>query len=301
MHNPTIKFMFRADADDTLRLVYATQGAAGFDLAANLLPADREGGLELPAGEVILVPTGLHVEIPLGLQMEIRSRSGASYKGLVVRNQPGTIDSDYRGEVMVMLENRTPLAVVIHHGERVAQGVIMPAIQARFDNVQALSETGRGAGGFGSTGTGAAGMASIPPAPDTAAGGDIVQRIMALPVTPGGRLRLRHVKRGTLYDVTAVLTPFLLGLNDEDRVSFRDAFDTAMGVHPGFDMLRHAVYKSLGCNNDDPVDIGVQTDGGHHIAWALYIPAQVHGADLPDAWLRPVVEFAGGRFEIVSP
>ena len=132
---------------------YATAGAAGADLRANLLPEDRAAGLILAPGARILVPTGMRVAIPEGYEMQIRPRSGLALKHWVgLPNSPGTIDSDYRGPLGVILVNFGQEDFVVRHGDRVAQAVIAPVIQARFAAVDSLDQTARGAGGFGSTG-----------------------------------------------------------------------------------------------------------------------------------------------------
>ena len=132
---------------------YATSGAAGADLRANLLPEDRAAVLILAPGARILVPTGLRVAIPEGYEMQIRPRSGLALKhGVGLPNSPGTIDSDYRGPLGVILVNFGQADFVVGHGERIAQAVIAPVIQARFAAVDSLDQTARGAGGFGSTG-----------------------------------------------------------------------------------------------------------------------------------------------------
>lgn len=132
---------------------YATAGAAGADLRANLLPEDRAAGLILAPGARILVPTGLRVAIPEGYEMQIRPRSGLALKhGVGLPNSPGTIDSDYRGPLGVILVNFGQADFVVGHGERIAQAVIAPVIRARFAAVDSLDQTARGAGGFGSTG-----------------------------------------------------------------------------------------------------------------------------------------------------
>jgi dUTP pyrophosphatase len=132
---------------------YATVGAAGADLRANLLPEDRDAGLILAPGARVLVPTGLRVAIPEGYEMQIRPRSGLALKhGVGLPNSPGTIDSDYRGPLGVILVNFGQADFVVGHGERIAQAVIAPVIQARFALVDSLNQTARGAGGFGSTG-----------------------------------------------------------------------------------------------------------------------------------------------------
>ena len=127
---------------------YASEGAAGADLAAAL-----QTPLTLKPGERALVPTGLAVELPDGFEMQIRPRSGlAARHGVTVLNSPGTVDSDYRGEVKVLLINLGAEAVTISGGERIAQAVIAPVTQAEFRLVDALSGSVRGEGGFGSTG-----------------------------------------------------------------------------------------------------------------------------------------------------
>lgn len=127
---------------------YASEGAAGADLAAAL-----QTPLTLKPGERALVPTGLAVELPDGFEMQIRPRSGlAARHGVTVLNSPGTVDSDYRGEVKVLLINLGAEAVTISDGERIAQAVIAPVTRAEFRLVDALSGSVRGEGGFGSTG-----------------------------------------------------------------------------------------------------------------------------------------------------
>ncbi len=132
---------------------YATAGAAGADLRANLMPDDRAEGVVLAPGARALVPTGLRVAIPEGYEMQIRPRSGLALKhGVGLPNSPGTIDSDYRGPLGVILVNFGQEPFCIRHGERIAQAVIAPVVQARFVMVEGLDPTARGAGGFGSTG-----------------------------------------------------------------------------------------------------------------------------------------------------
>jgi dUTP pyrophosphatase len=101
-----------------------------------------------------LIPTGLSIELPMGYEAQIRPRSGLSYKkGLSLPNTPGTIDSDYRGELKVIMINLSPEPQTIEHGERIAQMVIAKYERATLEAVEVLSDTQRGAGGFGSTGT----------------------------------------------------------------------------------------------------------------------------------------------------
>lgn len=131
--------------------VYQTAGAAGMDLAAAIDDAAVE---ILEPGERRLIPTGFAAAVPPGFEMQIRPRSGLALKhGVTVLNTPGTIDSDYRGEIQVMLVNlgREPFSIA--RGDRVAQAVIAPVIQASIVEVGDLDDTERGTGGFGSTGT----------------------------------------------------------------------------------------------------------------------------------------------------
>lgn len=153
---PVLKFTWTDDADPELGLpTYATQGAAGADLRANLAPNDRAEGLVLQPMARMLVPTGLKVEIPAGFEMQIRPRSGLALKyGISLPNTPGTIDSDYRGPLGVILINLGAQGFEIKHGDRIAQMIVAPVVQAQFALVDALSDTARGAGGFGSTGRG---------------------------------------------------------------------------------------------------------------------------------------------------
>ena len=148
---PVVRLTWTDEADQNLPLPsYETEGAAGADLRANF--PDR-GQVTLAPGARTLIPTGLRVEIPLGFEMQIRPRSGLALKqGLSLPNTPGTIDSDYRGPLGVILINLGQEDAVITHGDRIAQAVVAPVVQARFDLVAELSDTERGAGGFGSTG-----------------------------------------------------------------------------------------------------------------------------------------------------
>jgi dUTP pyrophosphatase len=129
---------------------YETPGAAGADIRASLGSGEE---MLLKPGERALVPTGLSMEIPLGYEVQVRPRSGLSFKtGLMVVNSPGTIDSDYRGEVKIILGNWGDKDEVIKHGDRVAQVLLAPVVQANFVTTNTLTDTERGAGGFGSTG-----------------------------------------------------------------------------------------------------------------------------------------------------
>ena len=152
---PTVALTWTEDADRTLPLpAYETEGAAGADLRANFAVEDRPGVALLP-GERRLIPTGLHVEIPPGYEMQIRPRSGLALKqGLSLVNTPGTIDSDYRGPLGILAINHGSEPITITHGQRIAQVVVAPVVQASFRLSETLGDTRRGTGGFGSTGTG---------------------------------------------------------------------------------------------------------------------------------------------------
>lgn len=127
---------------------YETVAAAGLDIRAYL-----HSPLVLQSLERALIPTGLFLEIPIGYEAQIRPRSGVAYKkGLTVLNSPGTIDADYRGEVKVLLINLSDKPVQIENGERIAQMVLSSHAQVQWEAVQELSESSRGAGGFGHTG-----------------------------------------------------------------------------------------------------------------------------------------------------
>ncbi|EPX81536.1 dUTP diphosphatase [Litoreibacter arenae] len=153
---PVLRFTWTEDADPALGLpAYETDGAAGADLRANLAETDRASGLILSPMGRALVPTGLRVEIPQGFEVQIRPRSGLALKhGISLPNTPGTIDNDYRGPLGVILINLGTEPFTVMHGDRIAQMVVAPVVQGRFELVDVLSDTARGAGGFGSTGRG---------------------------------------------------------------------------------------------------------------------------------------------------
>lgn len=132
---------------------YQTAGAAGADICANLPVEVREAGITVAPGARELVPTGLRIAVPEGYELQLRPRSGLALKqGIVLPNSPGTIDSDYRGPLGVIVMNLGAEAFTVRHGDRIAQGVVAPVVRAAFAVVGALDETVRGAGGFGSTG-----------------------------------------------------------------------------------------------------------------------------------------------------
>lgn len=128
---------------------YETIASAGMDLRANI-----EESITLKPLERTIVKTGLFIELPIGFEAQVRPRSGlAAKKGISVLNAPGTVDADYRGEIGVILVNLSNEDFTIENGERVAQLIIAKHERAEWIEVQELSETSRGAGGFGSTGT----------------------------------------------------------------------------------------------------------------------------------------------------
>lgn len=152
--------------------VYATEGSSGFDIKAIgiakmykddkeidlstmtsfLKNAETNGYFKLRVGERVLLKTGVKVQLEPGTELQIRSRSGSSLKkGLVVTNSPGTIDSDYRGEVMIAVTNTTGYLATIVFNEAIAQGVIAPYLKGTFEVVEKLEDTSRGEGGFGHT------------------------------------------------------------------------------------------------------------------------------------------------------
>ena len=151
---PLIGVMWEDWADRSVPLpAYRTAGAAGADICANFAPAERAAGLTLQPMQRAVVPTGFRVEIPLGYEMQIRPRSGLAVKfGISLPNTPGTIDSDYRGPLGVALINLGDAPYTVQHGDRIAQCVVAPVVQAGFQVVGGLTETARGQGGFGSTG-----------------------------------------------------------------------------------------------------------------------------------------------------
>ena len=129
--------------------LYATELSAGMDLKASI-----ETPIELDTLERAMVPTGIYIELPAGYEAQIRPRSGLAAKhGISVCNSPGTIDADYRGEIKVILVNLSKEKFTINPGERIAQMVIAKYEKIEWEEVEQLSETDRGAGGFGSTGT----------------------------------------------------------------------------------------------------------------------------------------------------
>ncbi|MCX6268985.1 MAG: dUTP diphosphatase [Bacteroidetes bacterium] len=128
---------------------YQTKASSGMDLRANL-----DSDIVLKPLERALIPTGLFIEVPMGYEAQIRPRSGLAIKnGITLLNTPGTIDADYRGEIMVILVNLSTGDFIVRNGERIAQMVIAAHEKAEWVEVDELKETERGAGGFGHTGT----------------------------------------------------------------------------------------------------------------------------------------------------
>ena len=128
---------------------YETPGSSGMDIAAHI-----KDNIIINPGEKALIPTGFSMAVPKGFEVQIRPRSGlAAKKNITVLNTPGTIDADYRGEIKVILINLGKEKFIIENGERIAQMVVCPVVQANLEEVKELSETHRGSDGFGSTGT----------------------------------------------------------------------------------------------------------------------------------------------------
>tara|TARA_X000001036_G_C19953099_1_gene510785 strand:+ start:44 stop:484 length:441 start_codon:yes stop_codon:yes gene_type:complete len=128
---------------------YETSGSSGMDLAANI-----DAKITINPGKTVIIPTGLALSIPKGFEVQIRPRSGlAAKQKITVLNTPGTIDADYRGEIKVILINLSENSFIVERGLRIAQMVVCPVVQAQLKEVNDLSETERGKGGFGSTGT----------------------------------------------------------------------------------------------------------------------------------------------------
>ena len=143
---------------------YATQGSAGLDLLAAL-----DDAIVIGVGERARVPTGICIALPEGFEGPIRPRSGLAHRdGLVLPNAPGTIDSDYRGEIQVLLWNTGEKAVEVRRGDRIAQLVVSPVVHVEWADGEALGATPRGEGGFGHTGRGAAPASPANPPADTA-------------------------------------------------------------------------------------------------------------------------------------
>ena len=146
-----LRVLREPDSDPSVPLPsYESAGAAGADIRANL---PGQAAMTLKPGDRTLVPTGLRLEIPEGFEVQIRPRSGLALKhGITLPNSPGTIDSDYRGPLGIIVMNAGAESFTINHGDRIAQMVVAPVVQARFEVTSDLSDTERGGQGFGSTG-----------------------------------------------------------------------------------------------------------------------------------------------------
>jgi dUTP pyrophosphatase len=143
------KIKIKKLSDDVLTPKYETPGSSGMDLAAYI-----NKNIIINPGEKALVPTGFSLSVPQNYEVQIRPRSGlAVKKGITVLNTPGTIDSDYRGEIKVVLINLSKDIFIVRNGERIAQMVVCPVEKVSMQEVRDLSETDRGKDGFGSTGT----------------------------------------------------------------------------------------------------------------------------------------------------
>jgi len=140
--------ILRLHSDDLPLPQYLTEGSVGMDL-----PAAIEKSLVILPDERAIIPTGLAVAIPEGYEAQIRPRSGMALKhGIILPNAPGTIDSDYRGEIQVIIANISKEPFTINRGDRIAQMVICPVVKAKLEICASLPETSRGSGGFGHTG-----------------------------------------------------------------------------------------------------------------------------------------------------
>jgi dUTP pyrophosphatase len=148
---PLIRLPHGADLDLP---AYATEHAAGLDLMAAITEP-----MNIAAGKRAMVPTGIAIALPVGLEAQVRPRSGLAAKhGVTVLNSPGTIDADYRGEIKVILINLGEIDFLVEPKSRIAQLIVAPVMQIRWDEVDSLPQTARGEGGFGSTGLGKTGV-----------------------------------------------------------------------------------------------------------------------------------------------
>ena len=133
---------------------YATEHAAGLDLMAAIAEP-----MTIAVGKRAMVPTGIAIALPVGFEAQVRPRSGLAAKnGVTVLNSPGTIDADYRGEIKVILINLGEIDFLVEPKSRIAQLIVAPVMQIRWDELDSLPQTARGEGGFGSTGTGKTGV-----------------------------------------------------------------------------------------------------------------------------------------------
>jgi dUTP pyrophosphatase len=147
--NPiTVPIQIKPGCEDLPLPVYMSEGAAGMDLYAAL-----DGELTLQPGERALIPTGIFIALPPGYEAQVRPRSGLAHReGITMLNSPGTIDSDYRGEVAVIAVNLGANPVTLRRGDRIAQMIVAPVVKINWQPVAELPASGRGPGGFGHTG-----------------------------------------------------------------------------------------------------------------------------------------------------
>ena len=144
-----IEILIKKISKDVSLPKYETVGSSGMDISANI-----KSNIKIMPGKISVIPTGLALSIPKGYEVQIRPRSGLAAKNNIsVLNTPGTIDSDYRGEIKVILINLGENVFTVENGNRIAQMVVCPITQAKLKEVDDLNNTERGAGGFGSTGT----------------------------------------------------------------------------------------------------------------------------------------------------
>lgn len=145
----TVRVYRQPACEDIPLPAYATEHAAGMDIRAAVTEP-----VVLQPGQRAMIPTGLHVELPPGIEAQIRPRSGlAARNGITMLNSPGTIDADYRGEIRVIVINHGNQPFTVQRGDRVAQMIVAPVIQVRWQDAESLNDTKRGHGGFGHTGT----------------------------------------------------------------------------------------------------------------------------------------------------
>ncbi len=143
-----IEILIKRFSKDVSLPKYKTDGSSGMDLTANI-----DSSIDLEPGKTAIIPTGISVAIPKNFEIQIRPRSGLAAKSQIsVLNTPGTIDSDYRGEIKIILINLGSKVFTVNKGERIAQMVLCPLVKAKLKEVNNLDETKRGTGGFGSTG-----------------------------------------------------------------------------------------------------------------------------------------------------
>jgi dUTP pyrophosphatase len=148
---PIVRLSHGADLDLPS---YATEHAAGLDLMAAITEP-----LAIAPGQRAMVPTGIAIALPIGFEAQVRPRSGLAAKhGVTILNSPGTIDADYRGEIKAILINLGDVAFVVEPKSRIAQLIVAPVVQIRWETAESLPETARGEGGFGSTGLGQTGV-----------------------------------------------------------------------------------------------------------------------------------------------